>query len=70
MRAVAAVLGILALLAAPSALAGGWSSSVPFTNQVASTPFKAGGYAGYDPGATAPNPGSCRLGDYNANLSE
>ena len=31
---------------------------------------QAGGYAGYDPGATAPNPGSCRLGDYNANLSE
>jgi hypothetical protein len=70
MRAVTAVLGSLALVAAPSAFAGGWTSSVPFTNQVASTPFKAGGYAGYDPGATAPNPGSCRLGDYNANLSE
>ena len=47
-----------------------WSSAVPVTNTIANEPFKAGGYAGYDPGATAPNPGSCRLGDYNANLSE
>jgi hypothetical protein len=52
------------------AVVGGWASLVPVTNTVASTPFRAGGYAGYDPGATAPNPGSCRLGDYNANLSE
>jgi hypothetical protein len=33
-------------------------------------PFRGGGYAGYEPGATAPTPGSCRLGDYNANWSE
>ena len=62
---------LVALAAAGAAEAAtGWQASVPFTNQVASTPFRAGGYAGYDPGATAPNPGSCRLGDYNANLSE
>ena len=46
-----------------------WSTSVPFTNVVATKPFKGGGY-----GATPPvrprRPGSCRLGDYNANLSE
>src|SRR6266540_987842 len=46
-----------------------WGSSVPFTNTVASKPFRAGGYPVPD-GATAPTPGTCRLGDYNANLSE
>jgi hypothetical protein len=59
-----------ALTVAGTASAGTWNSSVPFTNVVGNTPFRGGGYAGYDPGATAPNPGSCRLGDYNANLSE
>ena len=46
-----------------------WGSSVPFTNTVASEPFEAGGYPVPD-GATAPTPGTCRLGDYNSNLSE
>ncbi|MGH3072781.1 MAG: hypothetical protein ACRDNB_11005 [Gaiellaceae bacterium] len=70
-RALVAGIAVLAALAAAGvAGAAGWQSSVSFTNQVASSPFRAGGYAGYDPGATAPNPGSCRLGDYNANLSE
>jgi hypothetical protein len=53
----------------PAAWAGDWTSSVPFTNQVASTPFRAGGYP-VPPGSTAPLPGTCRLGDYNANRSE
>jgi hypothetical protein len=70
MRGLIAGIAFAALLAVPAAGAGGWSTSVPFTNVVASTPFKGGGYAGYAPGATAPTPGSCRLGDYNANLSE
>jgi hypothetical protein len=61
---------LLALTASSDALAVAWPSSVPFTNTVASRPFAAGGYAGYAPGATAPSPGSCRLGAYNANLSE
>ena len=69
-----AVIPLVAVLvlagAARAPAAAGWSSQVAVTNVVASTPFQAGGYAGYDPGATAPNPGSCRLGDYNANLSE
>ena len=62
-RFLAACAALAALTAAPGASAAGWPSSVPYTNVVASKPFKAGGYAGYDPGATAPNPGSCRLGD-------
>ena len=70
MRGLIAGLTFVALLVVPAATAGGWTASVPFTNVVASTPFKGGGYAGYAPGATAPTPGSCRLGDYNANLSE
>jgi hypothetical protein len=55
-------------MAAP-AWAGGWTSSVPFTNQVASSPFQGGGYP-VPEGSTAPLPGTCRLGNYNANLSE
>src|SRR6476620_7093433 len=47
----------------------GWQASVPFTNQVASTPFQGGGYP-VAPGSTAPQPGTCRLGTYNANRSE
>jgi hypothetical protein len=42
---------------------------VPFTNQVASSPTKGGGYP-VPAGQTAPDPGTCRLGDYNANRSE
>jgi hypothetical protein len=69
-RFAVACAAVLALTASSDALAAAWPSSVPFTNVVASRPFKAGGYAGYAPGATAPTPGTCRLGDYNANLSE
>jgi hypothetical protein len=47
----------------------GWQSAVPVLNQVASSPFTGGGYPVAD-GATAPVPGSCRLGLYNANRSE
>jgi hypothetical protein len=60
---------LLALAACASASAGGWSSSVPFTNQIASSPVQGGGYPVPD-GATAPTPGTCRLGNYNANRSE
>lgn len=52
-----------------TASAQSWNATVPFTNQVASTPFKGGGYP-IPPGSTAPLPGTCRLGDYNANRSE
>jgi hypothetical protein len=39
------------------------------TNQVASSPTTGGGYP-VPPGATAPVPGTCRLGRYNSNHSE
>src|ERR671919_196706 len=65
--------GLVAMLAAAvlsaSASAQTWGGSVPFTNEVASSPFQGGGYP-VPPGETAPLPGTCRLGDYNANLSE
>jgi hypothetical protein len=64
---------VLALVSAftnvGTASAQSWNATVPFTNQVASTPFKGGGYP-IPPGSTAPLPGTCRLGDYNANRSE
>jgi hypothetical protein len=46
-----------------------WSTSVPFTNQVASQPSVGGGYP-VPPGQTAPDPGTCHSGDYNSNFSE
>jgi hypothetical protein len=63
------VLCCLALGAAASASAAGWSSSVSFSNQVASSPARGGGYP-IPPGSDAPVPGTCRLGDYNSNRSE
>jgi hypothetical protein len=61
---------VLAAVLFPTTVsAASWSSSVPFTNQVASSPFEAGGYP-VPPGQTVPDPGTCRLGDYNANRSE
>ncbi|HEV8683145.1 MAG TPA: hypothetical protein VGS09_10295, partial [Actinomycetota bacterium] len=70
-KVVVALISVSVVFAlAVPASAGAWSSSVPFTNQVADQVVSGGGYAGYDAGATAPNPGSCRLGAYNANRSE
>lgn len=60
---------VVALGCASGAAASTWISAVPFTNVVASKPFQAGGYP-VAPGSTAPAAGTCRLGDYNANLSE
>jgi len=53
----------------PAAASGTWSSSVAFTNQVADQVVLGGGYP-VPAGATAPTPGSCRMGTYNANRSE
>jgi hypothetical protein len=58
-----------ALILSAGAHGATWSTSVPFTNVVASSPFEAGGYP-VPPGDTAPDPGSCRLGTYNSNRSE
>jgi hypothetical protein len=68
-RIVSGIAALAACVFATSASAAGWSSSVPFTNQVASEPVTGGGYP-VPPGQTAPVPGTCRLGDYNANRSE
>src|SRR4029450_9193481 len=66
MKKLAGALVVLAVVLVPNmALAAPWTSSVTFTNQVASTPFRAGGYP-VPPGQTAPEPGTCRLGGYHA----
>src|SRR6266699_2704731 len=44
-----------------AASGSGWTSSVSFTNQVASSPTAGGGYP-VPPGQTFPNPGTCRAG--------
>jgi hypothetical protein len=70
MRTFAAAAAALCALAwATTAGAAGWTTTVPITNQVASSPTRGGGYP-VPAGATAPDPGTCRLGDYNANRSE
>src|SRR5215472_8557227 len=79
---LAAVLTGAGLTAAPAASAigaagpgiaaasdSGWTSSVAFTNQVASSPATGGGYP-VPPGQTFPNPGACRAGILDSNHSE
>ena len=46
-----------------------WTESTPFTNTVVSQPTEGGGYPVPD-GSRVPLAGTCRPGDYNANLSE
>jgi hypothetical protein len=53
----------------PAASGSGWTSSVAFTNQVASTPTPGGGYP-VPPGQTFPNPGTCGAGTLDSNHSE
>jgi hypothetical protein len=64
-----AALCALVLAFAATAGAAGWSGSVAFTNQVASSPTHGGGYP-VPPGATKPDPGTCYDGPFNANHSE
>jgi hypothetical protein len=66
---VAAVtaLSVLALALAGVAGAAGWSSSVPFSNDVVSSPTTGGGFP--DP-TGAPQPGTCTSGNFNSNRSE
>ncbi len=47
----------------------GWTSSVIFANQVASSPTSGGGYP-VPPGQTFPNPGTCGRGSLDSNHSE
>lgn len=81
--ATAAIVASLALAVVPGAATGAASSgggsrgpnqaaswtSVPVTNTVVSVPTSGGGYP-VPPGATAPTPGTCRPGTFNANHSE
>ena len=52
-----------------AARGSGWTSSVAFTNQVASSPMTGGGYP-VPPGQLFPNPGTCRAGTFDSNHSE
>src|SRR6516162_8891098 len=65
----AALAAGLAVPGAAAASGPGWASSVPFTNQVASSPTTGGGYP-VPPGQTFPNPGTCRAGALDSNHSE
>jgi hypothetical protein len=67
MRILFAAVVLAALAGAAGASAAGWSSTVPFTNQVASSPTTGGGYP--DVG-NAPVAGNCGPGALNANHSE
>jgi hypothetical protein len=64
---LAAAIGVLTFAATASA--AGWSSSVPFTNQVASAPTTGGGYP-VPPGSRVPVEGTCGPGPFDANHSE
>ena len=60
--------GLLALAPTSTAAPSSWQS-ISFTNQVASEPTSGGGYP-VPSGSTVPSAGTCRQGEYNANLSE
>ncbi len=70
-HAGALVLAVSLILQASSGAAATplWSSTVTFTNVVASTPFQGGGYPIPD-GSTAPVPGTCGPQPLNSNHSE
>jgi hypothetical protein len=54
---------------AASAVPPAWTSSVAFTNAVASSPTSGGGYP-VPPGERVPDAGTCGAGPFNANHSE
>jgi hypothetical protein len=56
-------------MASATSAAGAWRSSVPFTNQVATTPVAGGGYP-VPAGSRVPLAGTCRPGPLDANHSE
>ena len=65
MKKFVAALAALAMLAwVPLVSAGGWGSSVNFSNQVVSSPAKGGGYP-IPAGQTAPVPGTCPAGSWS-----
>jgi len=68
-KAIAALAALAALTVISSASAGGWTSSVPFTNAVATSPTSGAGYP-VPEGSRVPVAGTCRPGPFNANHSE
>jgi hypothetical protein len=66
-KLLAALVALAALAMAANATAAGWTSSVPFTNQVASVPVQGAGYPAAD---GMPVPGTCTTGSMNSNRSE
>src|SRR5881628_1741212 len=68
-KAITALAAVGALVLSASAAAGGWTTSVPFTNVVASSPTTGGGYP-VPAGSRVPEAGTCREGPFDANHSE
>src|SRR5574337_804008 len=66
---IVAALGVFVTGSPAISAVGGWSGSVSFTNQVASTLTSGGGYP-VPAGARVPLAGTCRPGPFNANHSE
>ncbi len=71
MRRIAVAAIALGLTAAQAGTAAAqlWPPGPAVTNTVVSQPSTGGGYP-VPPGQTAPDPGTCRAGDYNSNFSE
>jgi hypothetical protein len=68
-RAITAFAAVGALVLPTSAAAAGWSTTVPFTNVVATSPTTGGGYP-IPAGSRVPLAGTCRRGPFDANHSE
>lgn len=66
---LAASAGFVAAAAPTAGAVEPWTSTVPFTNQVASSPTTGGGYP-VPAGQTFPNAGTCRAGSFDSNHSE
>jgi hypothetical protein len=66
-RLASALVALTALVAASTAAASGWTTTVPHTNAVASSPTPGWGYPAAD---GVPVPGQCGAGSFNSNRSE
>ncbi|HEY6638322.1 MAG TPA: sialidase family protein [Solirubrobacterales bacterium] len=65
---VAAVVAVASAALSPGSATAAWETPAG-TNTVVSQPSTGGGYP-VPPGQTAPDPGTCRTGQYNSNFSE
>ena len=68
MKGLVLVTALAASVAFAAPAAADWNTPVG-TNAVADAPIAGGGYP-VPPGATKPDPGTCRAGSYNSNRSE